>query len=356
VLTDYRNLSNPEEYINYIIKYFKMIKQKDISRNYSSNLKSYISTTEETCTLVECPLKDYLKSLEEGNDSQYLLLKYLEKIFKYGISKFKNDPMLKNAYSMFLLIQLNHKKQAMIELKSISEEQMSFNRRYSIHRCRKLIEKWSDQSNTYYFHYRMNVNEFKELILKTTTLYYEFWSLLYGSKFQHSDNFKKLFKIGNEIIELDKKIDDLYDVLIKHKTNNIEIYKLYNEFIENILKNEVKSNKIQSNKNSIFSETFENEEKNYTNFNIGFLKDNDAVRYILISGVKKNLGTILDCSISACMVFGYTKEEIIGKHLNTFIPEIFHCKHNVLLSIQSNIHNFRLFDDLYQKKEYNPVL
>ena len=355
VLTDYRNLSDPEEYINYIIKYFKMIKQKDNSRNYTSMLKSYISTTEETCTLVECPLKDYLKSLEEGNDSQYLLLKYLEKIFKYGISKFKNDPMLKNSYSMFLLIQMNHKKQAMIELKSISDEQISFNRRYSIHRCRKLIEKWSDQSNSYYFHYRMNVNEFKELILKTTTLYYEFWSLLYGSKFQHSDNFKKLIKIGTEIMELDTKIDDLYQVLIKTKTNNIEIYKLYNEFIENILKNEVKSNKIQNNKNSVFSETFENEEKNYTNFNIGFLKDNDAARYILISGAKKNLGTILDCSISACMVFGYTKGEIIGKHLNTFIPEIFHWKHNVILSTQSNINNFRLFDDLYQKKEYNPV-
>ena len=55
------------------------------------------------------------------------------------------------------------------------------------------------------------------------------------------------------------------------------------------------------------------------------------------------------------MVFGYTKEEIIGKHLNTFIPEIFHCKHNVILSTQSKINNFRLFDDLYQKKEYIPA-
>ena len=354
VLIDYRNLSNPEEYANYIIKYFKLIMHKHNSRNYSTILKSYISTIEETCTIVDCPLKDYLKNLEEGNDSQYLLLKYMEKIFKYGISKFKNDPMLKNSYSMFLLIQLNHKKQAMIELKTISEEQISFSRRYSIHRCKKLIEKWPDQSNSYYFHYRTNANEFKELILKTTTLYYEFWSLLYKSKSQHSDNFERLFKIGNEILDLNKKMDDLYQVLINTKTNNAEIYNLYKEFIENISKNEVKNNKIQSNKNSIFSEIFENKECNYTNLNIGFLKENDAVRYILISGDKKNLGIIIDCSISACMVFGYTKGEIIGKHLNLFIPEIFHYKHNVLLSAQSNINNFQLFDNLYQKKKYNP--
>ena len=354
VLIDYRSLDNPEEYVNYIIKYFKMVMYKHNSRNYSSILKSYISTIEETCTIVDCPLKQYLQKLKEGNDSQYLLLKYLEKIFKYGISKFKNDPVLKNSYSMFLLIQMNHKKQAMIELKTISYEQVSFNRRYSIHRCKKLIEKWPDQTNSYYFHYRMNANEFKKLILNTTTLYYEFWSLLYNSKFQHSDNFKTLFKIGNEILELNKKMDDLYETLIKTKTNNIEIYKLYQEFIENISKNEVRNNMIQSNKNSIFSETFENEEHNYSNFNIGFLKENDAVRYILISGDKKNLGTILDCSISACMVFGYTKGEIVGKHLNTFIPEIFHYKHNVLLNAQSKINNFKLFDNLYQKKGYNP--
>ena len=237
MLIDYRNLSNPEEYANYIIKYFKLIMHKHNSRNYSTILKSYISTIEETCTIVDCPLKDYLKNLEEGNDSQYLLLKYMEKIFKYGISKFKNDPMLKSSYSMFLLIQLNHKKQAMIELKTISDEKLSFSRRYSIHRCKKLIEKWPDQSNSYYFHYRTNANEFKELVLKTTTLYYEFWSLLYKSKSQHSDNFERLFKIGNEILELNKKMYDLYQVLINTKTNNAEIYNLYKEFIENISKN-----------------------------------------------------------------------------------------------------------------------
>ena len=355
IIVDYTSLNVPGEYIGYLIKYFKMVKYKDHSRNYSSSLKIYISTIEETCTTIDCPLKEYLAKLKDGKDSQYLLLKYLEKLFKYGISKFGNDPMLKTFYSMFLLIQMNNKEQALIILKSIDKDRVSFINKCNIFRCRKLIDKWSEKHKSYYFNYRMNIKKFNELILKTTELYYKFWSLLYEGKYQNSDSFQVLFEIGSEIMKFNKIIDELYRQLIKTKTNNVEIFKLYIEFIDNILKNEEKRDEIQNLKKFVYNETFENEEKNYVSFNIGFLKENDISRYILISGAKKNLGIILDCSISASMVFGYTKEEIIGKHLNIFIPEIFHWKHNIILRNQSNINNFKLFDEMFQNKEYNPT-
>ena len=83
-------------------------------------------------------------------------------------------------------------------------------------------------------------------------------------------------------MKLNKIIDEQYRELIKTKTNNVEIFKIYIEFIDNILKNEEKSDEIQNLKKFIYKETFENEEKNYVSFNIGFLKENDASRYILI--------------------------------------------------------------------------
>jgi len=354
IFIDYKSLSVPGEYIGYLINFFKLIKYKDHSRDYSSSLKSYISSIEETCTIIDCPLKEYLAKLKKGKDSQYLLLKYLEKLFKYGISKFGNDPMLKSFYSMFLLMQMNNKEQALIILNSIDKDRVDFINKSNIFRCRKLIDKWSEKHKSYYFNYRTNINELKVLILKTTELYFDFWSLLYENKNKNSEIFQNLFEIGSEIMNLNKIIDEQYRELIKTKTNNVEIFKIYIEFIDNILKNEEQSDEIQNLKKFIYRETFENEEKNYVSFNIGFLKENDASRYILISGAKKNLGTILDCSISASMVFGYTKEEIIGKHLNILIPEIFHWKHNIILKNQSNINNFKLFDEMYQNKEYNP--
>ena len=355
IYIDYKNLNSPEEYMDYLLNYFKMVKYKNYSRNYSLSLKSYIFTIEETCTNIDCPLKEYLAKLKKGKDSQYLLLKYLEKLFKYGISKFGNNPMLKTFYSMFLLMQMNNKEHAIIVLDSIDKDRVNFISKYNIFKCRKLINKWSEKHNSYYFNYRMNIKELKKLILKSTQLHFNFWSLLYETKDKNLNHFQNLFEIGSEIMNLDRIIDEQYKLLIKTTTNNIEIFKLYFEFIDNILKNDEKMDEIQNLKKFIYKETFENEEKNYIIFNIGLFKENDASRYILISGEKKDLGTIIDASVSASMVFGYTKDELIGNHLNMLIPEIFHWKHNIILKNQSNINNFKLFDDIFQNKEYNPV-
>ena len=354
ILKDYRAIIKPDEYINYIFLYYRMIKHKDNSRNYSLMLKSYIETIEETCTIKDCPLEKYVKNLGKGDDSNYLLRRFLDKLFKYGNSKFKDNPELKNAYSM-LLLKMNHKKQSIVLLNSIKDDKISFQTKYNVYRCKKLIDKFSAETNSYYFNYRTRVNDFKNLIAKTTSLYNEFWSLIYGTKFQHSDNFKKLFKIGSKIMELNQKIEETYNLLIQTKTNNIDIYKLYNEYVQNILKDEEKNDNFEKIKDMIFSKSVENEEKIYSNFDLDFLKENGDNRYLLISGSKKDLGTILECSSSAAIVFGYVKEEIIGKHVNILIPEIFHQKHNAVLSKQSSQNNLRLFDDLYTKREYNPT-
>ena len=211
------------------------------------------------------------------------------------------------------------------------------------------------QQNLILIEYRSKENEFRKLISKTTTLYYEFWYLVYETKFQYSGNFKKLFKIGSKIVKLNNKIENIYNILIKEKTNNMETYKLYLEYVENILKDDEKYQNLEKIKDLIYSDTVEIEEKIYSNFNTDFIKNNHNIRYILISGRERDLGKILDCSISASTAFGYTKDEIIGKSLNIFIPEIFHQKHDNILSNQSYINNLRLFNDLYQKKEYKPT-
>ena len=353
-LTDYRTIINPDEYINYLFQYYLIIKHMDDSRYYTLLLKSYIDTVEQTCTIKDCPLEEYLRNLEKGENTHYLLFRFLEILFKYGNSKFKHNPKLKSAYSM-LLLKMNHKKQAKAILYSIKSEKMSFQTKYNIYKCRKILDIYSKKTNTYFFNYRSKENEFRKLISKTTTLYYEFWSLVYGTKFQYSDGFRKLFEIGSKIVELNKKIENIYNMLIKEKTNHLETYKLYLQYVENILKDDEKHQNLEKIKDLIFNEIFENEEKIYSNFNIDFIKHNHNIGYILISGKERDLGTILDCSISASKVFGYTKDEIIGKNINIFIPEIFRQKHDNIISNQSKKNNLRLFNDLYQKKEYKPI-
>ena len=65
------------------------------------------------------------------------------------------------------------------------------------------------------------------------------------------------------------------------------------------------------------------------------LKINQERKIIIISSKIENIGNILNISLS-CNLFGFPKEEIIGKIINILIPEIFQKIHTNLLLNRSN--------------------
>ena len=352
-LLDYTTIKSSYDFLEFIFKFYILVKTRK-KRDNITILNSFIYMHEQICTKIDCPLNKYLKNLENGNDYPYLLNNYIEILFKFGISKFKNNCLLKIYYSFFLLEELKLKDQALIVLNSIDEENLSFQLKYLIFNSKKVIDLFPSSNDNFYYQNRINVKEFKQIILNNSRQYNEFWSLLYRNESQSTERFKELYNIGSKILELNKKIDDMYNILIKAKTNNIEIFNLYSEYVDNILGDEEKYQQNQKNKNLIFSSTFENEEINYSNFNMGFLKKKGDDRYIIISGNKKDLGTILDCSSYASRILGYQKKELKGKHVNILIPELFHSKHNEILLNKLNSDKFNLFNSIYQTKIYNP--
>ena len=142
--------------------------------------------------------------------------------------------------------------------------------------------------------------------------------------------------------------------MIKTKTNNSNIFKLYSTFIQDVLKDEEKYQKYQNSKSLIYTESFENEVKKYSNFNMDILKLNENKAFVLISARTNDLGIILDCSLRLSTIFGYTKEELIGKNINILIPDLFQSKHSEILRNKTKIFNIDLYDQQFQKKEYNP--
>ena len=140
VLVDYTKINNINEYINYILKYYRLISNSNNTRSNSTILKSYIETFEESCVDVDCPLKIYLDKLNKGVNYPYLLFQFLDKLFKYGISKFENNNIiLKNYYSMFLISKMNNKNKAIIVLNSIKNDFISFEINYNIYRNKRII-------------------------------------------------------------------------------------------------------------------------------------------------------------------------------------------------------------------------
>ena len=215
-LMDYTIIKNSYEFLEFIFKFYILVKTSKI-RNNITMLNSYIFMNEKICTNIDCPLKKYLKNIENGIDSPYFLYNYIEMLFKFGISKFRDNCMLKIYYSFFLLEELKLKEQALIILNSIEEDSLSFQLKYFIFKSKKVIDIFPSSVDNYYYQNRTKFKEFKKLILNDSKLYNEFWSLLYANESQSNERFKKLYTIGSKILELNKKIDDMYKILIKTK-------------------------------------------------------------------------------------------------------------------------------------------
>jgi hypothetical protein len=113
-LIDLKEIKNPSEYLKYIFKYYIIFLNKNNSRNDKTNFQSVIHMLEGDCLDIDCPLKQYLSNEKNGLDSQYLLIKYCDKLFQYGVTKFSKDINLKSNYISFLLFIINNRKKALV--------------------------------------------------------------------------------------------------------------------------------------------------------------------------------------------------------------------------------------------------
>ena len=234
---DSREIDTPNDYFEYIYKFYNIMHNQKNSRNYYTILESLISEIEENCFLLDCPLKKYLRNLKNGNECPVLLYQYCINLFEYGISKFPNDIDLKNNYSIFLVTNLNYKNKALMIINSI-KKYISFMDNYKIYRTLKLIENWNfslENKNNINLRFKNNTKEFKSLIKTLNNLYYDFFSLILESKSKNNNNFNKIHKIGKEIMKNNIKIEELYNLIINEQTDNIEIIKLYCEYIRGVL-------------------------------------------------------------------------------------------------------------------------
>ena len=357
IAIDYSEINNPFDYLYYITIFYKIIKNKNNSRDYYTILESLISKIEEHCIMPECPIKKYIENIKNGVDCPFLLNQYCEKLFEYGITKFSDNVSLKNYYSIFLIMDMNYKKKALMILNSIKKKTLSFLDNYDIYRTLRLIEKTKtsilNKKNST-FEYRKKSQEFKDLIKKLISLYHEFISLLLDSKLQNFDNFNKIHKIGSQIMKLNPRIEEKYNYLTNIRTDNMEIIKLYSEFVEGVLSDEEKLERCKNISKLKYSTDIKTYEKDFSNFDIKILSEKINLPYLIVSTHKEQIGKILDVSLNILKIFGYSKSELMGKNISMLIPKIFAKSHDSLIREQYEKDKLRLLDNLNSKKLYFP--
>ena len=355
---EFKAIRDPDEYLQYVLKFCDFVRNKNNSRENLIIMRGLISSMEDNCIDAECPLKKYLINLEKGIDSEYYLLQFVEILYQYGIARFPYNIYLKNYYSSFLIMDMNNKKKAVVVINDIKDKIESLQMNYSIYRCLKVIENYSSpfiNKNNSIFNYRKDVQDFKNNIENISLLYYDFLSLLLSRRMDSANSFENISRIGYRIQKLLRKTEKSFDKLINIKIDNFEIIKLYSEFSENILNNEDEIEKCKNflkikNTNNII----EIQEKDYSNFNLEILKENDNFYYLIILAKNKELGIITDCSKNLCNLLGYTKDELIGKHIHFLLPKIFHIKHKEVMEKKSEEHKLNFFEKLYTNSIYSP--
>ena len=371
-MIDKEKISSSIEYYKYILNIQALIEDKNTSRENKLMLKSFLTKNEENCVQPACFLKKYLNCLSIGIDPDILLFYYMQKLFEDGLNKFDNDLTLTISYIYFLIKRLSKKKKAMILYKSINKNIYSIDKLFKIFRCKKVLETlWTgfdgkDKENIEsvdaikIFEYKNNVSQFKNLLDKISLLYYDFWLALFSNNCEGKEEFKTLHDIGNKIHKLFVPIEQSFNNIICIKNDDIEILRLYANYIKNILNDEKKFEKFNIILSNASTEFFlETRQIDYSSFDINNLhNEKKEVEYFIIGASDNDINErkIINMSIGLSTIIGYQRHEIIGKDFNILIPKIFHNFHNSMIIKLTNKIKADLYETLSNDLKYTPEI
>ena len=242
-----------------------------------------------------------------------------------------------------------------------------FEANFALFCCKKFIESYSNNTENIFKEKNNNImrrvefeklnSQFKEDLVQASSLYYEFWNILYKYHTQGIENFYKLNNIGKELTILINEIEEKFTVLHNVKGDDANLLYLYSGFIKYILGNKGKYENLKNTLESISNvDKIKDFEVDYTNFDSKILDESDENKYLILSAEEENLGTILNASYSATKIFGYTKQELIWKKFSFLLPYISQKDFESYFVKHTNNLKIRFYEALSNKKEYYPQI
>ena len=334
-----------EKFLHAIQIFKELIDLHETDRKAKIILSGYIEQVEENCPLKDCPLKKYVKCLNENKiDTVVFLLQHVEHMYQNAITKFPLCIMIRISYAFFLIERMNKKKKALTELSNSEKYNLSAEQQFIIYRYKKLLDEQSTEINengdnldlVTNLEYKIHFTHFKNSIIKTSILYLDFWSLLLNPNQDNQEDLAKLNDYGTKINVLVEDIKNRFEKMQKLKHNDIEGLKYYSDFLNDILNDKERAKALRKRLEEIEIIKLNSEEANILNIDINTLSSNNEYQYLIVSAQPKKFGIITNVSLGICVMLGFTRNELIGKALDILIPEIFHREHNEILLEELN--------------------
>ena len=303
---------------------------------------------------LDCLYYNKNESIKKFFDSNCLnkvyLIEHIDYLFKYYIKKFPTDVRIRLNYIQFLYFKMKKIQKSQMELENLQKICIiSINEEFCIFQLKKILNNSItyinnnnndiENDNNYYNNESFDIyNELKFLNSKNIFIenlknivnnYIMFWNILLNSHKDIVHDLVKLSNIGKKISDLNENITKSFKNLLEMNKIEKKLLKIYTLFQQDILNNiefNYDKNLVNDEISNKSENIFENDKNGERIVNI------EQEKYIIvISGKNEIFGNIIQISLNACALLGYTLEEILGKNINILIPEIFHEPHNNIL-------------------------
>ena len=340
----YKNGYTNLKKIEYFLKLEKTLHDK-IKTREQKILYSYIDNYEQTCTNEDCELKSFLKKpfkIENFNEMKIFLLMHAEMLYKVAISKYPFYVKLRLSYALFLYNKIKKKQQGMNEILLLSNFSSNLEDSFLIFRAQKYIEEENlgssldniNQKSISELCYKTLLNNIRTIMRKIAMNYIDFWTILSRNDEIKNHNYKKMINIGIKINRLSGDLNNYIEKLERSSLSNlydIDTMKLYIQYLTEILNDHSTANKYNSKIIEFEQTRHQFDEDNIFNLDYKAMSKSEEYNYIIIHCGPDNFGLVNNMSLSINKLFGFTKEELIGRPLDYILPELYIIPHKILL-------------------------
>ena len=344
--------------IEYFLKLEDSLAEKLKTREFKL-LFSYITDYEDKCTDQNCHLKSFMKipfKPENFENLRILLLQHAELLYKQSILKHSNNIKLRIGYIFFLFKKLNKKLKGKNEIILLDKFESNFECSFLIYKLKKYIEDtFSDKEEIKKENTNENLSKFasskeaskriKSIIENIISNYVSLWNIMLIHDWNKSDHLIKMNRLGEDIKFLNKELSQNIKSLEGWNLLDQETTKIYIKYLKEIINHNEKAHSFIDKISEDEQNKYQYDEINLYELNYKEMSKNEDYKYIIINFPQNK---IINASFPVCKIFGYTKEELIGRSLDILFPEIYNPNRKLLFQNKIEIYKKKLL--IYNKK------
>ena len=214
---------------------------------------------------------------------------------------------------------MNKRQQGQTEIFLLSKFPSSFEDSFLVFRAQKLIE--DDNSgislssiNSEYMkslNYKPILNNIKNLMMNIVFKYIDFWTIINQSENIDNHNLDKINCLGNIINKLNENLKSNIDIVQKVDLYDLELVKLYYNYLLDILNDHSNANKYKSKIIELEHTTHQFNEDNIFNLNYKEMIRSEDYKYIVINCSPEKLGIIKNLSLLQVYYLAFQKMKLL---------------------------------------------